>query len=199
MGLPELFTARDGSVMRLIACGEAMFGSTSGEIESAVRLDRDGALFSLENETPRFSAVVPAYYFAVYAVTNQQFANFLSSTFPSIALLNLWMPWREKISGPESDKTTYRVVRGFEKHPVANVSWFGAEAYCLWAGLRLPTEIEWKKAARGVDGRVFPWGTNGLLNGYVGTVVIWRRKRRFLSIRSRTVTLLMEFIRWLAT
>jgi hypothetical protein len=59
MELPELFTARDGSVMRLIASGEAMFGSTSGEIESAVRLDRDGALYSLENETPRFSAVVP--------------------------------------------------------------------------------------------------------------------------------------------
>jgi formylglycine-generating enzyme required for sulfatase activity len=91
MELPELFTARDGSVMRLIACGEAMFGSTSGEIKSAVRLDRDGALLSLENETPRFSAVVPAYYFAVYAVTNQQFAKFLSSTLPSIALLNLWI------------------------------------------------------------------------------------------------------------
>jgi formylglycine-generating enzyme required for sulfatase activity len=117
MELPELFTARDGSVMRLIASGEAMFGSTPGEIESAARLDRDGALFSLENETPRFSVVVPAYYFALYTVSNQQFANFLSSTLPSSALLNLWMPWWEKISGPESVKTTYRVAPGFEKHP----------------------------------------------------------------------------------
>jgi gamma-glutamyltranspeptidase len=49
----------------LIPSGESLFGSTSHENESGVLLDRDGELFSVENETPRFSAVVPAYYFAV--------------------------------------------------------------------------------------------------------------------------------------
>jgi formylglycine-generating enzyme required for sulfatase activity len=158
MELPELFVAQEKSVMRLIPAGESIFGSTSAQMKRAILLDREGELFSLENEGPQFNAFVPAYYVAVYPVTNEQFARFLSSTLPCLSVLSWWIPWREKIHLPEEDSSSYRAVAGFEKHPVANVSWFGAEAYCLWAGLRLPTEIEWERAARGADGRIFPWG-----------------------------------------
>jgi formylglycine-generating enzyme required for sulfatase activity len=104
-----------------------------------------------------FPVKLPAYYLALYPVTNIQYARFLSQGRPSksdlreLILLNSDCFVRKAVS-------RYEAYGDKNDHPVVNVTWNGANAYAKWAGLRLPSELEWEKGARGVDGREYPWG-----------------------------------------
>jgi formylglycine-generating enzyme required for sulfatase activity len=113
-----------------------------------------------ERETPPREIHLPAFCIGRYPVTNEQYAVFLENQLhQEEPQTNEW--WNRK---PPSRKLD---------HPVVGVSWYDARAYCAWLtkrtgrSYRLPTEAEWEKAARGTDGRIYPWGNewqDGLCN-----------------------------------
>ncbi len=111
---------------------------------------------SLAGDEP-FRVHLPAYYLALACVTNAQYARFLGERRPDPTKLAKWIKL-EKLPSIQKDGDTYTVDPEEAELSVRWVSWEGADAYCRWAGLRLPTELEWEKGARGVDGRQYPWG-----------------------------------------
>src|ERR1017187_4378255 len=98
---------RDGSVMKLIPAGEFVMGSTHEDIEGATRMDKDGEQFALRHETPQFTGWMPSFYIGIYAVTNEQFARFLSEAQPAQVQLGYWLPWNERILLPVSGNKSY--------------------------------------------------------------------------------------------
>ena len=106
-----------------------------------------------------FKVTLPGYYLAIHPVTNAQYATFLTAQRPGNKDLKSWILLDYDCFVREG-RSGFEAYKGKETHPVVQVTWYGAQAYCQWAGLRLPTELEWEKGARGVDGREFPWGND---------------------------------------
>ena len=95
---------------------------------------------------PVHTVYLDSYYLDRYEVTNAQYQGFVTAT--------------RRTQSRFTDDSNFNDPR----QPVAGVTWSDAGDYCEWAGLRLPTEAEWEKAARGVDGLTYPWG-NGSPDG----------------------------------
>jgi len=70
----------------------------------------------------------------------------------------IFLPLDDPSQRVQFDGRAFSAQPGYENHPMTMVSWFGAWGYCQYYGYRLPSEVEWEKAARGTDNRPFPWG-----------------------------------------
>jgi formylglycine-generating enzyme required for sulfatase activity len=101
--------------------------------------DGEGA----KDEHPRHRVHLDAFYMDKFEVTVARYAEFMQSTARRVP--GLW----EVESGKHANL------------PMVGVDWHDADAYCRWAGKRLPTEAEWEKAARGTNGQTYPWGNEG--------------------------------------
>lgn len=86
--------------MRVVPAGDFLMGSTDAEIKAVISGDRDGPQFSLRNETPQFRAHLPAFSIGVHAVTNEQFARFLTESQPKPEQLSEWVSSLDRIYGP---------------------------------------------------------------------------------------------------
>lgn len=93
-----------------------------------------------------------------YEVTNAQYSAFLNEKGHQPEDRALWLELGTRFSLIEAQAGRFVPKAGFEQHPVIEVSWEGARAYCKWAGKRLPTEQEWYRACAGTGERAYPWG-----------------------------------------
>ena len=132
--LPQARISPANIEMILIHEGEFIIGSEDGTLDAK----------------PQHKVYLDAYYIGKYPVTVGQFKTFVDDTGYKTEM--------EK----KRNKYTWKKLKFIQgnNHPVVHITWNDAIAFSKWAGGRLPTEAEWEKAARGTDGRIYPWGNN---------------------------------------
>jgi serine/threonine-protein kinase len=124
---------KDGMKVVYVPAGEFLMGSTEADSEAA------------EDEKPQHTVHLDAFWIDKTEVSNAQYRQCVEAATCRAPTTCDW----EEPTNDDGSKTD---------HPVVCVSWHDAQAYCQWAGARLPTEAEWEKAARGSGGPIYPWG-----------------------------------------
>ena len=127
--------------MVLIPAGEFIVGSN--RVDSDAKAMQYGSRKPwFANESPERKVSLKAFYIDRTEVTMAAYSKFVSAT----------------STPPPAGWLDGKMPEGKGEYPVTNVSWFDASQFCKWKGGRLPSEQEWEKAARGTEGRIFPWG-----------------------------------------
>ncbi|MCI0579555.1 MAG: SUMF1/EgtB/PvdO family nonheme iron enzyme [Chloroflexi bacterium] len=152
---PTIVREQDGMPMRLIPAGAFLMGSEETNPSAG------------PDEFPQHEVALDAFYLDQYEVNVAQYTAFLNTQGAyQGACQGYDCAWPRLIVGYTSyiveegqeGERSYSVWPGYDNYPVNHVSWYGAFAYCQAMAARLPTEAEWEYAARGADGREYPWG-----------------------------------------
>jgi len=116
-------------------------------------------------EAPPHEVAISSFYIDRFEVTNAEFSSFVESTDYRTSAEESGYGWHwtgtwQQVNGadwrhPRGPRSS---IRGLDQHPVVQISWRDAEAYCRWRQKRLPTEAEWERAARGTGARDYAWG-----------------------------------------
>jgi iron(II)-dependent oxidoreductase len=160
------------SPMVSIPGGQFAMGTTPAEISAAVTECQQGyggepgacQLSYGEDSVPQHNVTVSPFQMDTYEVSYEQYLTFLNSMGAGSHRNGcLGQPCIQTRAESETsnitfDSANYNVNVAILDLPVTSVTWYGALAYCQAVGRRLPTEAEWERAARGDDGRIFPWG-----------------------------------------
>jgi len=154
--------------------GKFQMGASDAQYQAAVKLCMSGNINQsscqdyYNHQRPVHTVNLDLFWIDQTDVTNAQFEVFINDSGHKTDAEKQGKGYVYNIPGPDWDLTLgadwkhpqgpKSNLNGLEKHPVVQVSWNDADAYCKWAGRRLPTEAEWEKAARGSDERIYPWG-----------------------------------------